>query len=1273
MFVEGKINGVPCTILVDTGAAVTIVHRRIWDRGKRTATLEDNTSSVVTANGEPLKLLGKTKVTFSLADRELTHNILVTESITQDCLLGSDFLIAHGCVVDLKARKLVMGPLSTPIFHLQVTDQSQAICRVLMSETMVFRAGEERVCVGNVDIPPFVTIGSAGVVEPKEGFEERSNLLLARTLVVPDNGCLPVRLANLTESPVTVYKGTNVAIFSPLPSDSETLVTPPTSFSHVNHLSASRMSSTDLKINTSMMSQPQRVAIDELISEFGDVFSTNKHNIGRTRQIYHKINTGDSAPIRLGPRRVPIHFRQEISGLLDDMQRQDIIEPSISPWASPIVLVRKKDGSPRFCVDYRKLNAATIKDSYPLPRVDDILDSLSGSQWFSTLDLRSGYWQVEVDPADKEKTAFTTPYGLYQFKVMPFGLCNAPSTFQRLMELVLAGLHWETCLIYLDDVVVFGRTWEEHMFRIREVLSRLLQANLKLNPEKCQFFKKSVTFLGHIISDQGVSTDPEKIQAIAQWPTPASPEELRSFLGLASYYRRFIDKFAEIAAPLYRMQDKSSKFQWSEQCRSAFQSLKQKLSSAPVLAFPNPRDTFILDTDASDVGIGGVLSQVQDGMERVISYGSRTLSKSEKNYCVTRKELLALVYFMRQFRSYLLGHPFLVRTDHSSLRWLSQFKQPEGQLARWIEQLQEFDFQIEHRKGRDHSNADALSRIPSHVQGESRQSQIIASVCTPNADDTDGWTPSWSAQEIQLRQQQDPVISMILGWLQESNTRPSDGDVESMGHSVRSLWAQWDRLKLVNGLLYRQWEEANSGTIKLQLVLPHSFIPTVLEALHSGIGGGHFGVRKTIEKVRSRFYWPQLRQDVEQWCRQCSACAQTKSPTTQARGPLNPSKVGFPMERMALDIVGPLPRTKRGNKYILVVADYFTRWVEAYGLPNTEASTVAKVLVNEWICRFGAPYAIHSDQGRNFESQLFAELCTLLGIHKTRTTPYHPQSDGLVERFNRTLRMLLTTHLDKLPEDTWDEHLPMLMLAYRSSVQETTGSTPFNLMFGREVQLPVELMLGKGPEPGTTHLEYIEQLRRKLEEAYEHVRERTNSEQKRQKHLYDRKVAGGRYSVGDMVWLHSPAIPRGKAAKFHRFWKGPYEVKKIISDVTYRIQSTTGSRRQRLVVHFNRLKPAYEPRPQPRLHCRKSPQPVVRDDTDDQFTDLPTTPEQPAPPSGRAPPAPSSGQDPPSSSSDQLITVPSGQPTTVPRGGSTWEGRLRRTVNPPDYYRPGHV
>jgi len=283
--------------------------------------------------------------------------------------------------------------------------------------------------------------------------------------------------------------------------------------------------------------------------------------------------------------------------MLEEMQQQGVIEPSNSPWASPVVLVRKKDGSLRFCIDYRKLNKVTRKDSYPLPRVDDLLDSLSDAQWFSTLDLRSGYWQVEIDPGDREKTAFSTQNGLFQFRVMPFGLCNAPSTFQRLMELVLAGLSWEVCLAYLDDVVIFGRTWEEHLERLRIVLIRLREAHLKLHPKKCQFFRKCIVFLGHVISNSGVSTDPEKISSIVNWPTPTNVTELRSFLGLASYYRRFICRFAEVAAPLHRLQEKAISFQWSEQCNSAFETLKRRLSSAPVLAFPRSSDTFILSME----------------------------------------------------------------------------------------------------------------------------------------------------------------------------------------------------------------------------------------------------------------------------------------------------------------------------------------------------------------------------------------------------------------------------------------------------------------------------------------------------------------------------------------------------------------------------------------------------------------------------------------------------------------------------------------------------
>ncbi|KAG8199258.1 hypothetical protein JTE90_003683 [Oedothorax gibbosus] len=380
------------------------------------------------------------------------------------------------------------------------------------------------------------------------------------------------------------------------------------------------------------------------------------------------------------------------------MQTNDIIEPSSSPWASPIVLVRKKDGTTRFCVDYRLLNDVTKKDSYPLPRIDETLDTLVGNHWFTTLDLKSGYWQVEIHPDDKEKTAFTTGHGLWQFKVMPFGLCNAPATFERLMETVLRGLSYEACLVYLDDIVIVGKEFNDHLINIRKVLTKLRYAGLKLSLSKCHFFRREVKYLGHIVSSAGVQTDPDKTEAVKNWPRPKDVHELRSFLGLSTYYRRFVKGFSMIARPLHRLTEKQQKFTWTPECDEAFDHLKSVLTSAPILAYPEPDRMFILDTDASKEGIGAVLSQEVDGKERVIAYFSKSLSKPERNYCVTRKELLAIVKAVEHFHHYLYGRRFLVRTDHASLTWLLNFKFPEGQIARWNQRLQEYDIKIEYRK-----------------------------------------------------------------------------------------------------------------------------------------------------------------------------------------------------------------------------------------------------------------------------------------------------------------------------------------------------------------------------------------------------------------------------------------------------------------------------------------------------------------------------------------------------------------------------------------------
>ncbi|GBM26318.1 Retrovirus-related Pol polyprotein from transposon 297 [Araneus ventricosus] len=396
----------------------------------------------------------------------------------------------------------------------------------------------------------------------------------------------------------------------------------------------------------------------------------------------HRINTGDHPPIKQYPRRLPLARKEEADNLVKEMVDNGIIEESSGPWASPIVLVKKKDGSTRFCVDYRKLNEITKKDSYPLPRIDDTLDALNGSQWFTTLDLKSGYWQVEIRPEDREKTAFTTGQGLWQFKVMPFGLCNAPATFERLMETVLRGLSSEACLVYLDDIIIVGRTFEEHLNNLREVFQRLQKANLKLNPKKCRFFQKEVAYLGHVTSAEGVKTDPEKIKAVVVWPRPDKIHDLRSFLGLCTYYRRFVRNFSAIARPLHKLTEAKSNFNWTDECEKSFNSLKQALTSSPILTYPRTDKDFILDTDASNEGIGAVLSQNTGNEERVIAYFSKSLGKPERNYCVTRKELLAIVKSIEHFHHYLYGRKFPLRTDHASLRWLLNFKEPEGQIAR---------------------------------------------------------------------------------------------------------------------------------------------------------------------------------------------------------------------------------------------------------------------------------------------------------------------------------------------------------------------------------------------------------------------------------------------------------------------------------------------------------------------------------------------------------------------------------------------------------------
>ena len=456
-----------------------------------------------------------------------------------------------------------------------------------------------------------------------------------------------------------------------------------------------------------------RAQFAQLLRTFCDVFSKSEWDIGKCDLVQHKIDLyPGSKPVKLPNRRMPMHFKKDLRQKIDKFLEHKLITPCHSPYSSPAMLVLKKNGKLRLVIDYRQLNKQTVKSCWPIPSVEEIFDTLEGSCYFSTIDMSWGFYQLPLETNSQDYTAFSTPFGSFKWLVMPMGLTGSPPVFQSLMEKVLVGLTWKSTIPYLDDCIIFSRTAEEHIERLREVFQRYKDANLKINPLKCEFFRQHVPFLGHIVSRDGIQADPAKTSAVRQYPVPKSVTQVKSFLGLCSYYRRYVCDFAAIARPLHQLTEKTKEFHWNPEAHKAFEQLKDCFTSTPSLAFPSVNEPFILYTDASQFAIGAVLAQVQNGLERVICYASKSLNKAQSRYSTTKRELLAIVNYTRHFKHYLPGRRFKIITDHRALQWLHNFKDPDALTARWLEKLAAFDNEIEHRSGKSIGHADCMSRLP---------------------------------------------------------------------------------------------------------------------------------------------------------------------------------------------------------------------------------------------------------------------------------------------------------------------------------------------------------------------------------------------------------------------------------------------------------------------------------------------------------------------------------------------------------------------------------
>jgi transposase InsO family protein len=832
-------------------------------------------------------------------------------------------------------------------------------------------------------------------------------------------------------------------------------------------------------------------ALKNLIIQWKTIFSQSSRDYGRTDRIRHDIRLSDDTPKKMPPRRVPPAMVEEVREHLEEMLANGHIRPSHSPWASPAVLARKKDNSLRFCVDYRFLNSRTIRDAYALPRVDDTLDALSGARLFSCLDLRGGYWQVELEESAKEKTAFTVGnLGFFEFNVMPFGLTNSPATFQRLMESCLSDLQYRNCLVYLDDIIVFSKTFQEHLDRLELVFQRLQEYGLKLKPSKCNFLQDEVKYLGHIVSEHGIAVDPDKVSAVSNWPTPTDVKSLQRFLGFTGFYRRFVKNYGRLAHPLTQLlkghdnqKRKPSEFKWLPQHQMAFEELKTVLTTTPTLSFADYGLPFILHVDASSYGLGAVLYQRRAGQLRVIAYASRSLKPSETHYSAYKLEFLALKWAITdKFSDYLYGNRCEVWTDSNPLTYVLTSARLDATGHRWLARLAAFDFSLHYKPGKTNQDADAMSRLPGDVSNHAVRA-VCRMTTVPGYIDKMAAAPSvmqdvtppassvMSPIDSRKAQEDDPIVNEVLK-RKLAKEEPPKWDKSTKPELVK-FFQQWDNLAVVESVLCHQTGIEDDRS--LRLVVPAKLRTKVMHALHDRMA--HPGRDKTYALISERFYWPGMRRDVQKKVSSCKRCVCRKASTQYP--PTIPITTTEPLELVCCDYL--LVEPSAGYEHLLVITDHFTKFARVVPTRNESAKTTAKALLEHFINLYGYPRRLHSDQGRCFESRVTKEMCKLTGMSKSRTTPYHPEGNGACERFNRTLLKMLGT-LTKEQKPRWKEHLNSLVYAYNATPHRTTGFSPYELLFGRKPPLPIDLELGTSlaaNHPG--YLKFTQDLQKRLE------------------------------------------------------------------------------------------------------------------------------------------------------------------------------------------------
>lgn len=1165
--------------LVDSGAEVSLMHERVYNNMKHKPKLQNKSIHLQSANGTLLGVIGCINIPLRIGGTEVSQNFYVVKNLNRNVLLGLDFMEDNNVRLyfDLKSMRI------NGKYYVNLEPDIHISSTVRMRSKIKLKPRSAKLCYGKVrNSPELPSCRSYEVTEIEKGFlvNEPGLQIVNSVSYLDKNRKIPILVVNNTDKFQTIYRHGLVAKIDAVSENN---------LKSVGSVLNEPVCPKNINLDDLQMKQEHkyRSDIEKVILENQDLFASKDSDLGHTDTVKMKIDTGNNPPIRLRPYRTPLQNTETIDNAIDEMLDAGVISRSRSPWSFPVVIVNKKDGSKRFCVDYRKLNNITVKNSFPLPLIDDLLSRLGKAKYFSSLDLKSGYWQVLMDDKDKEKTAFVTSHkGLFQFNVMPFGLSNAPAVFQELMSIVLEGLS-DFALAYLDDILIFSRTIEDHLRQINVIFDRLRTHGLKLKLKKCSFLQEETNYLGFVVNESGIKADQEKVESIKSIPPPTCIREVRSFIGMCSYYRRFIPNFSAIAEPIIHLTKKHAHFKWTREHQKAFDFLKNSLTVVPLLVYPDPNKKYTLYTDASNTCIGACLTQecdvddpdVKSGpfktpIEKPIYYLSHKLNRTQCRYSVIEKEAYAIYYSLQKLDYYLHNAEFTIKTDHKPLKYLLEAPMTNKRIQMWALSIAGYNCKIEYIPGSQNTCADLLSRHPLNVETNKRvnsglsdteeciQTDINDNCYQVNIIDSTNFDPKqYASCKLPFDDELQKPEKVLSGFnLIEEQAKDEEivilRTILLHGQPTKDICRKY---MVVDNVLY--FLSDPDGDVKLRLYVPSHLRAMLIRQYHDD--NGHMGVQKCYDSLRIKYFWPNQFKELHKYVTTCVVC-QTRS-LQKVRQPLQETdQVNYPFQKVSLDLSGPYETTLSGNKYIVAFCDWFSGWPEAFSVPNKEANTIAHLLLEEIFPRFGCCLQLVSDNGSENVNKVMKEVMERLNIDHVRTSVYHPQSNAKVERFHRTLHDILAKKVSQNPQ-TWDLHLNQALAAIRFNVSESSKYSPFYLLYNRDPVLPVDnLFKLRRKYQGESWHEIALQEQHK---TFTQVRRSMKRAKQKQARYHDKNTKDISFEIGDPVYYKN----NNRKGKLDLKWKPYYRILDKTGPVSYVIKNQLDGSTARVHAELLRL------------------------------------------------------------------------------------------------------